>query len=92
MAEPKDARLAPLAAVCLTLAALFLNQITLASNDYSTIVLAALGCALAGLALIAASWRRQTWFVRLIALLAVLADGWILLDVLGRRLPALLRS
>lgn len=94
MAEPRAhaARFAFAAALCLTLAALALNNVTLASSDYLMVVLAAVGCAIAALVLIAAAWKRQTWWVRAISVLAAVADAWTLLDALGRRLPALLQG
>lgn len=94
MAEPGGhaPRFANAAVLCLTLAALVLNHVSLASNDYLGVVLAAVGLAIATLVLIASTWKRQSSLGRLISVLAVLANSWTLLDALGRRLPALLQG
>jgi len=90
--ERLAAQLAWTLALFLTLAALALNNITLAHDHYLKVVLAAIACAITALVLIAACWKRQGLLGRAVSVLAVLANAWTLLDTLGRRLPALLQD
>jgi hypothetical protein len=78
------------AAGLLTFFATALNNITLASNEYLGVVVAAIVWSIAALALIAATWRRMPAYGRVLAVPAILLNAWTLLDAGGRRLPAIL--
>ena len=79
-----------LVAVLMTLYALAINNITFASDDYTSIVMQAV--AVAGLAqiVVVAIWRRVPRAVRAMLALCVLANLWTLVDAGGRRLPAVM--
>ncbi len=77
-------------ALLLTLWALLVNNICLASSDYSSVVVQAIMCSVVALVLISIGWNRMPVFARVIAMDIVLAAGWTLLDAGGRRLPAIL--
>ena len=77
-------------ALILTLWALLVNNISLASNDYTSVVVQAIVFAIAALFLIAIGWNRMPILMRAMAVVMSLAAAWTLLDALGRRLPAIL--
>jgi hypothetical protein len=79
-----------LAAITLGLVATFLNNVTFATNDYTSIVLQAFAYASLALVLTALSWRRSSFTRRIVLLLFALGDLHTLMDAGGRRLPAIL--
>jgi hypothetical protein len=78
------------AAFVLTLWALFVNSVDLASGDYASVVIQALVCSALALVLIAIRWRRMPGFARAISLVLTAANLWTLIDAGGRRLPGIL--
>jgi hypothetical protein len=78
------------ATVVLTLWALVVNNISLASGNYTWVVIQAVCCSVGALALIAIGWRRFPLFARVIAGPMILACGWTVLDAGLRRLPSIL--
>jgi hypothetical protein len=78
------------AAVANGLVAIVLNNVTVATNDYTNIVLGALICASIALVFSALSWRRSSLTRRIVLLLLVVGDVQTLVDAGGRRLPAVL--
>ena len=77
-------------AIVLTLWALLVNNISLASSAYTSVVVQAIVCSVAALVLIAIGWNRLPSFARAMAAVIILANAWTLLDAGGRRLPAIL--
>ncbi len=82
--------LAHTGAMLLTLYALMINNITVATNDYTSIVIQAIACSCVAILLVVVAWRRVPTVGRATAVPFVLANLWTLLDAGGRRLPALL--
>lgn len=73
----------------LTAYALFMNTITLASNDYRSVVIQACIGAFLALVLAAVGWRRSSRLARLTAVPAVVVAAVTLADA-GSRLHAIL--
>ena len=68
----------------LTLWALLVNNISLASSEYTSVVVQAIACSVAALLLIAVGWNRMPFFARILAVVIVLAAGWTFLDAGAR--------
>jgi len=75
----------------LSLWALLVNNIALASNDYRSVVIQAVVCSSLALMLLGMSWVRVSWLGRGLAILFGVLDALTLLDAAGRRLPDVLR-
>ena len=72
----------------LTLWALFVNNISLVSNEYTSVVIQAVICSATALALLGLSWLRLAWVGRVFSAIVAMGAGWTLIDAAGRRLPA----
>ncbi|MCP5021462.1 MAG: hypothetical protein GY930_06770 [bacterium] len=74
----------------LTLYALVLNNITVSTGNYTSIVIQAIACSFIAILLVVVAWRRIPPVGRATAVLFVLVNLWTLLDAGGLRLPAVL--
>ena len=70
----------------LTAYALFANNITLATNDYRSVILQAVASSSAALLASVLIWRRVPTMGRAVLLMCTLANLWTLVDAGGRRL------
>ena len=82
--------LAHTGALLLTLYAFMINNITVATNNYTSIVIQAVACSSVAILLVVVAWRRIPPAGRATAAVFVLANFWTLFDAGGRRLPAVL--
>jgi hypothetical protein len=79
------------AGLVLSLWALLVNNIALASNDYRSVILQAVVCSSLALVLLGISWVRLSWPGRVVAILFAVLNAVTLLDAAGRRLPSVFR-
>ena len=75
----------------LSLWAVLVNNIALASNDYRSVVIQAVICSSLALILLGMSWARVSSLGRVLAVLFAVLDALTLFDAAGRRLPYVLR-
>ena len=75
----------------LSLWAVLVNNIALASNDYRSVVIQAVFCSSLALILLGMSWARVSSLGRVFAVLFAVLDALTLFDAAGRRLPDVLR-
>jgi hypothetical protein len=77
-------------ALACTFVAAVADNITIAGNDYTAIVVLAVATALAALILVGVGWSSMSVPLRALSLAIVIMCGWTLCDAAGRRLPAVL--
>ena len=82
--------LAHTGALLLTLYAFGINNISVATNNFTSIVIQAVACSSVAILLVVVAWRRIPPVGRATAALFVLANLWTLFDAGVRRLPAVL--
>lgn len=78
------------AACASTLWALFVNNVTLAGNAYTSVVIQAVVCAASAIVLVVLAWKWMPTYGRVIGAVLVALNVWTLVDAGGRRLPAVL--
>ncbi len=74
----------------MTLLALTVNNISLASNDYRSVVIQAVIYSSIALILLGSRWARMSFISRVISIIIALLAGWTFFDAVGRRLPFVL--
>jgi protein-S-isoprenylcysteine O-methyltransferase Ste14 len=84
------AALAYVLVLLMTLYAFAINVMTIATNDYRSIVVQAVGVAGLAVLLVFAIWRRVPAAARVMLVLCILANLYTLFDAGGRRLPAVM--
>lgn len=72
------------AAAALFLSGAFLDQLTITSNDYTAVLMAAAGCACASALLCAANWRGSGGRMRILLSAGVVVNTAVLADCLRR--------
>ncbi len=72
----------------LSLWALLVNNIALASNDYRSVIIQAVVSSSMALVLLGVSWVRLSWPWRVVAIPFAVLNAVTLFDTVGRRLPS----